>query len=159
MKMDKNSWLKRWLYNGISAGESPHERETAHIQHSWCKVMCLTGVDYFSTLGYQPGIAFLAAGALPPFATADEDPELRPNVHVGGRSGGLRFHKVRRIFGHLIICLPKLFFRRNSAGEPPFSGAKYIADTGHFHCSSPTANLAGINGRQATLQTFFNHAA
>src|SRR5512132_496007 len=59
--------LKRWFYDELRQPPGPLARPEQTSR--WWKVMCLTGVDYFSTLGYQPGVAFLAAGLLAPFAT------------------------------------------------------------------------------------------
>jgi hypothetical protein len=54
----------------LLSGHRMDEQGTSERGHPWYLVLWLTGVDYFSTLGYQPGIALLAAGALSVSATA-----------------------------------------------------------------------------------------
>ncbi|MGD9679614.1 MAG: amino acid transporter [Candidatus Obscuribacterales bacterium] len=66
MKLNKR--LSKWLLQDLDAAEGRDHQEHPD-KAPWWKVMCLTGVDYFSTLGYQPSIAFLAAGLLSPIAT------------------------------------------------------------------------------------------
>ena len=66
--------FRTWLLDGMpeASGHHPGPHGVPKEEHkpsAWWKVMCLTGVDYFSTLGYQPAIAALAAGLLAPMAT------------------------------------------------------------------------------------------
>jgi hypothetical protein len=85
-------------------------------QSSWPWILCLIGVDYFSTLGYQPSIAFEVAGPAAPLATVVVVlvtllGALPVYLYVAGRSPhgqgaiGLLEHLVHGWLGKLLILI------------------------------------------------------
>lgn len=63
-KAPPRTHIGRWFMSGRRLDEP-----SRITPQPWYRVLWLTGVDYFSSLAYQPGIALLAAGALAPMAT------------------------------------------------------------------------------------------
>jgi len=63
-KLRTTKQFRTWFFEGMKPSAKARDEKAP-----WYCVMCLTGLDYFGSLGYAPGIAALSAGLLAPQAT------------------------------------------------------------------------------------------
>ncbi len=140
----------------------------ASQQSYWLWIMCLVGLDYFSSLAYQPSLAFAAAGSAAPLATvvvvlATLFGALPVYLYVAGRSPhgqgatSLLERSIHGWFGKLFILVLLGF----AATDFVMTKTLSVADAAEHLIYNPQRHwqeaLSGLSTANDTAGRFLTH--